>query len=106
MIKLNKYFELAKEAKKTGTPINELMEKMERKSGRELLIDTIRNSALAIIKPFKAMKKAWNEIFPPKTSEELYNIINSIHEFSVKLLNFDKNGEKLTRTFKGVFSIL
>ena len=98
--------ELAKEAKKTGTPINELMEKMERKSGRELLIDTIRNSALAIIKPFKAMKKAWQEIFPPKTSEELYNIINSIHEFSVKLLNFDKNGEKLTRTFKGVFSIL
>ena len=82
------------------------MEKMERKSGRELLIDTIRNSALAIIKPFKAMKKAWQEIFPPKTSEELYNIINSIHEFSVKLLNFDKNGEKLTRTFKGVFSIL
>ena len=98
--------ELAKEAKKTGTPINELMEKMERKSGRELLIDTIRNSALAIIKPFKAMKKAWQEIFPPKTSEELYNIINSLHEFSVKLLNFDKNGEKLTRTFKGLFSIL
>ena len=98
--------QLGKYAEKAGTPMNELMQKMYRPSGRELLIDTIRKSVLSIIKPFKAAKQAWNEIFPPTTSEQLYGIINSLHEFSVKLYNIDKDGSKLTRTFKGVFSIV
>ena len=98
--------QLGKYAEKAGTPMNELMQKMYRPSGRELLIDTIRKSVLSIIKPFKAAKQAWNEVFPPTTSEQLYGIINSLHEFSVKLYNIDKDGSKLTRTFKGVFSIV
>ena len=98
--------ELAKEANNTNTPLSELVEKMERPSGRELLIDTLRNSIKAIVKPITAMKKAWREVFPATTSEDLYNIINTLHDFSAKIANIDRNGSKLTRTFKGLFSIV
>lgn len=95
---------LAKEAKKTGTPINEFVKNMNKMSGRELLIDSIRNSAIAVIKPFRAMKKAWSDVFPPMSSQNLYDAINALHNLTEKMVAVDKDGNKMTRTFKGVFS--
>ena len=95
---------LGKEAKKAGTPINEFVTKMNKISGRELLIDSIRQSAMAVIKPIRSMKKAWSEVFPPMTSERIYDMLDALHEFTVKVNSIDKDGSKMTRTFKGIFS--
>ncbi len=98
--------ELAEEAEKSGTPINELLDSLSRPSGRELLIDTFRNAFNGLAKAFNAFKSAWRETFNPFTSNNLYNIIAAIHKFSEKLVMSDETADKLKRTLKGVFSLI
>lgn len=102
---ISKIKELAKEAKKTGTPLNDLIDDMSRPSGRELLIETFSNSAKALGVVLTAVKDAWREVFPATTSEQLYNIIGSLNKFSKWLNIGSKNADKLKRTLKGLFSI-
>lgn len=98
--------ELADQAEKTGTPINKLIEDMTRPSGRELLIDSLRNSLKAVMIVCKSVKGAWRDVFPKTTSEQLYELIERIHEFSKWLIMSDDYAKKLRNTFKGVFSVL
>lgn len=98
--------ELAKEAREAGTPLNELIEDLGKPSGRQLLIDSLKNALGGLISVFSAVKKAWVDIFPPMTSEQLYNIIEAVNAFSQHLIVGDKTAENLTRTFKGVFALL
>lgn len=98
--------ELADQAEKTGTPINKLIEDMTRPSGRELLIDSLRNSLKAVMIVCKSVKGAWRDVFPKTTSEQLYELIERIHEFSEWLIMSDNYAKKLRNTFKGVFSVL
>lgn len=98
--------ELADQAEKTGTPINKLIKDMTRPSGRELLIDSLRNSLKAVMIVCKSVKGAWRDVFPKTTSEQLYELIERIHEFSKWLIMSDDYAKKLRNTFKGVFSIL
>lgn len=98
--------ELADQAEKTGTPINKLIEDMTRPSGRELLIDSLRNSLKAVMIVCKSVKGAWRDVFPKTTSEQLYELIERIHEFSKWLIMSDDYAKKLRNTFRGVFSVL
>ena len=97
--------DLAEQAEKTGTPINELIESLEKPSGRELLIDTFRNALKGLTKVINTFKKAWGEIFK-FDSNDLYNIIAAIHSFSEHLVMSDETADKLRRTLKGLFAII
>lgn len=97
---------LAEQAEKTGTPLNELIQNMSRPSGRELLIDTFRNALSGLVTIIKSVKDAWQNIFPPITSEQLYHAISLVHEFSEKLVVSNETAGKLQRTFKGLFAIV
>ena len=83
-----------------------LVNNMTRKSGRELLFDSILNSCKAVQKVFATLKGAWNEVFPPATSEQLYGIIEGLNKFTEKLIISDETADKIKRTFKGLFAIL
>ena len=105
--------ELEKQSKKTGIPIQDLIKDMDQLDGRTLLINTFKNAGSGLVGVFTALKNAWVEIFPPMTSEQLYNIIAALHKMSTHLrLTKDGTGEltdtakKLQRVFKGVFAIL
>lgn len=98
--------ELAEEAEKSGTPINELISSLEKPSGRELLIDTFRNALTGLSRSIKAVREAWTEIFPPVTSNQLYNIIAGLHSFSERLVISEENADKLRRSVKGLFAIV
>lgn len=98
--------ELADQAEKTGTPINKLIDDMTRPSGRELLIDSLRNSLKAVMIVCKSVKGAWRDVFPKTTSEQLYKLIERTHEFSKWLIMSDDYAKKLRNTFKGIFSVL
>lgn len=81
--------------------------------GRELLLESFKNAWAGIVSVFGAVKKAWQGVFPPKTTEEkaaaLYAVIEKIHEFSEKLREFLENSDtvdKITRTFRGLFAVL
>lgn len=101
--------ELAAQAEATGTPLNELISNLEKPSGRELLIDSLRNSLNAIGVVLGSVKNAWNEIFDITTEEKsaaLYSIIEAIHNFTSSLVLNEDQAEKLKQTFKGLFAIV
>lgn len=98
--------ELYKQAYTASGAVGDLVSKIERKSGRELIFDSILNVCKALQKVFGAVKKAWEEVFPPATSEKLYGIIDAIHNFTENLIISDESAGLITTTFKGLFSVL
>ena len=114
---INLYRALEKEARRSGMSISELAKKMSEEDGRSLLIDSFKNIAKGIGDVFSTIKDAWIEIFnPPGAGElavKLYGIISALNEFTKKLTLTDsetgeltETGEKLQRTFKGIFAIV
>lgn len=103
---IKKLRELADEAEKSGTPMNELINDLNKPTGRELLIDSLKNILGSLVKSISSVRKAWTEMFPPMTSSQLYNIIDGFHSFSEKLVLSDANAKKLERTFKGLFALV
>ena len=97
---------LAEEAEKSGTPLNELIQTLDKPSGRTLLIESLKNAAQGLVKSFTAIKDAWTEIFPPMTSNTLYNMIVAINDLSKHLKMSDETADKLKRTFKGLFALV
>ena len=98
--------ELEKAAKKTGIPLKEFLENIDEIDGRWLLINSFKNAGKGLVSIFKALKDAWIEIFPPMTSNQLFNIIAGLHKFSTHLVVGDETADKLKRTLKGLFAIL
>lgn len=103
---VKKLKELAKEAEKTGTPLNELISQLEKPSGKELILDSLGNSIKGCIKLAKTFKQAFSEMFDPITSDTLYNLTESINKFSKHLVMSDDTADKLKRTIKGVIALL
>ena len=98
--------ELEKQAKSATGPVSELVENMTRKSGRELLFESLLNICKALESYFSAVKEAWADIFLPATSEQLYGIIEGLHQFTQGLILSEGTMDKIKRTFKGVFAVL
>lgn len=100
---------LAKEAEETGSSIYELIERLQKPSGRELLIDSLRNALGTIVDIVTIVKDSMSQIFPPKTEEDWYKLIEYIHKATKTIRNFfeeESNVDKLTRSFKGLFAIV
>lgn len=100
------YRDLEAESKRTGKSINDLAKRMSEVSGRTLLIESLKNAGKGLVTIFTAIGKAWREIFPPMSVVRLYNIIESIHEFSKGLIVTEKSAKDLTRIFKGLFAVV
>lgn len=100
--------ELAAEAEKTGTPLNELINDLSKPSGRELLLGTLYNSIKSIIDLLTIIKTAWSNIFPPENlSESIYGLAESLNKLSSGVLDsINDNSDELRRTFEGLFAIV
>lgn len=97
---LSKYSEIA------GGSLKSFTDNIAVPRGRELLIDSFRVSLRSLISIFETVGKAWREVFPPMTSEQLYSIIKSLQEFVLTLRPSEETLNNLQRTFRGLFSIL
>lgn len=102
---IKKIKELATEAGKAGTTLNEIIENLDKPSGRELLIGSLKNVIEAIAKPLGAISKAWHEVFSIDPNN-LYKFIEGLNKFTSNLIISDKNAERLSRTFKGLFAAI
>lgn len=78
---------------------------MAKPSGRELLIDSLRNSLKGLVSVIKPVQEAFREVFPPMTGEQLYKLIEGFHEFTKTLILSEKGSEKLKKAFKGIFDV-
>ena len=105
--------DLKKAMDEGGTSINDLINDLEKPSGRELLLESLSNIISGAVGACKALSKAWKEIFPPLTSDRIYNLIEGLNKLTSHLRLTDEetgelnaNGEKLKRTFKGILAVL
>ena len=97
---------LKEESARTGKSIRELAEEMGGLSGRELLVDSLKNAGESLLNVFTALKDAWIDAFPPPTSTQIYNLIDGIHSFTERIKITDEQADKLCRVFKGLFAIV
>ena len=106
---IEQYHQLKKAADKAGLSVEEYAKKIDRVDGRTLLVESFQNIGNAITGFGKAVKEAWNDIFPDtqqKLGESLYNLIDGFHNLTSGLKDFDDEADKIKRTFKGVFALL
>ncbi|MDO5785277.1 MAG: hypothetical protein Q4P20_09480, partial [Eubacteriales bacterium] len=98
--------EALEEGLKNGSiSMDDFVDKMNKMSGRENLIQALRNSFEALVAVAKPIKEAFRDIFPPYTGEQLYALTEKIKIFTERLKISSETADKLKRTFKGVFSI-
>lgn len=98
--------ELQEQSEKTGIPVKDLLQDLDQLNGRTLLINSFKNAASGLVTIFSSIGKAWRNVFPAMTSEQLYDIIAALHKFSTGLLVSEETADKVTRTFQGLFSLL
>ena len=102
--------ELAEEAEKTGTPLNELISSLgeiSKPSAKVLIIDSLKNGLQGLVSIAKALKDAFFEIFDfSKASGAMYSFLEVINKLSEKLVFSEERADKLKRTFKGLFAVI
>ena len=97
--------ELADQADNSGSSVNDLVQTLSRKSGRQLLFESIINMVQAIIRPISAIRTAFLDVFAP-SSAGVYNLVDGFNRLSSALVMSEDTIDKLTRTFRGLFSIV
>ena len=102
---LKQFTELEEKVQDGTISIDEFIEKMNRPSGRENLIQSLFNVMDSFGKLMGTIKGAFDEVFPPMTAETLYKITESIRDLTSNLIISNDTADKLRRTFKGLFSI-
>lgn len=90
----------------TITNLLMMSDEMNKLSGRELLIDSLRNVFNGLLSVIQPVKEAFREIFPAMTSKQLYSIIEGIHDLTEKFKLSEATSDNLKRTFKGLFAVL
>ena len=102
---LKSYTDLEEKIQSGEITLDEFIEKMNRPSGRENLIQSLFNVMDSFGKLMGTIKGAFDEVFPPMTAETLYKITENIRDLTSNLIISDDTADKLRRTFKGLFSI-
>lgn len=97
--------ELAKQAEETGTPLNELINSLDRPSGRESVIDSLRVSIQSLVRTISAIKDAWDSYFSIQPSD-ITAVIDAFYDLTHFLEITEEDADKLRRTFKGLFALL
>ena len=84
---------------------NKMLTEWDKFGGRTALIDGISNSFKALVSVIKPIKDAFRDIFPATTGKQLAEMTKDFRDFTEKLKIGSETGEKLRRTFAGVFAI-
>lgn len=89
-----------------GEGRNELLKDIKKLGGISDIFQTLKNTAIAILKPLQAVSRAFDSIFPPKTAEQWAGMISALKNFTKNLIISDETANKIQRTFRGLFSVL
>lgn len=103
---INLLGELAKEAEKSGTSMNELLDSLNKPSKSFLIFDTFSNVVKGVKTVIKSFKAALEDAFTPLDKNSFTSVLVFLHDLSEHFVISDKNAEKLTRTFKGLFAAI
>lgn len=98
-------FALEAALKDGSVSMEEYVQKINQLSGRENLIQALRNAFEGLASIITPIKDAFRDIFPPMTGDQLYQITVKIKELTESFKISEKTSELLHRTFKGVFAV-
>lgn len=109
--------ELKKTAEDLGIPFDTFIDQLEDINGRWLLMNSFKNIGQGLVDTFSVIGAAWRDIFPEATVENfadsLFNAIAAFHKFTSGIAGaifngeeLTKTGEKLYRTFSGIFAAI
>ena len=102
---INTYKKLAEESKDPASALNQMIQDMSAPSGRELLVDSLKNTLSGILAIVKSIKQAFNQVFKPSAGP-IKKFLKIINDLSKKFANIGKYANQLIRTFSGLFSVL
>ena len=103
---LNSIEKLEEGLKKGTVSMDEFVEKINRPSGRENLIEALWNSFDGLMSIIKPISEAFREIFPRTTGEQLYDLTVKIRDLTAKFKLSEDQTKFLKSTFKGLFSVV
>ena len=89
-------------------PINNLgkfLQKVNELGGRASVIKGLENVFFDLMAILRPIKDAFQDIFPPKTAQEVANIAKQFEKITSKFFITDKAAANLKRTFRGVFAV-
>lgn len=87
--------------------MDEFVEKMMKPSGRENIIEGLKNAFDGLMNVIKPIKSAFDDIFPSLTSKQIYGFTENFKALTETFKEFGtKYADQIKRTFKGVFSII
>lgn len=85
---------------------NSMLQGWKDMGGRTALIEAAKNAFEGLASVVKPISEGFREIFPPITSERLYNLTVGLKEFTSHLKLSESASKNLKNTFKGLFAIL
>ncbi len=103
---INLLQDLADEAEKSGTSVNDLITALNKPSKSFLLFDTFANVVAGAKKIISSFKEALSDAFTPLDGDPIWEVIDLLHDLSEHFVISDENAQKLTRTFKGLFAAI
>ena len=86
--------------------MDDFAKKMAIASGRENMIEGLKNIFTSILDVIKPVKEAFRDIFPATTGDQLYAFTVKFKKFSETLKVSEGTANKIKTTFKGLFSVL
>ena len=86
--------------------LNDFIKNIDEKGGREYLIDALMTSLNSFVDISKSIGKAWNEVFPPATADQILEFSKRVNDFVTSLKPSEDTLNKISRVFKGLFSVL
>lgn len=105
--------DLERVAKKTGIPLEELVENLGNLNGRWVALRALKNIGDSIVNVAKEIKHAWYDVFEAVSDYEkgmrLFDMIGAFNKVSDSIKAFTENEEqmdKIGRTFRGLFSAI
>lgn len=97
---------LEESVKNGGVSLDEFANKMTKVSGRENLIQALRNTFEGVMSVIKPLREAFIEIFPPITANQIYAFTEGLRDLTAKLKISGETSDKLKTIFKGLFSVI
>ena len=84
---------------------NEMLQGWSDLGGRQALIDALRKAFEGLVSVMKPIGEAFNEVFPPMSAQNLYDMTINLKNFTEGLVLSEDAANDVKNVFKGLFSI-
>lgn len=108
---INKLHELSDEAQKTGSSLNELVNSLGKRSGRDLIFNKtdgiVMNFVNSLLKLAEIGQKAFEKLFKPINSSQIIDVLSDIQQATAWIFNYlDAHSEAMSNTLAGLLAPL